>query len=181
MKPLPINLSARTKFSGNLVLAFVVLFMVTTLALTLGNTFEYVENNKVIKAYQNRIKEFKEKRKQRAVLAQKRVPDKKKLEGLEHDFLYLNTIVKKNRFSLPLFLSEIEKIKPERVNINEVAFSESLQVVTLKGQSDFVDTVSQFLMALDRSLLFDVELSKQEIHGSGQVAFGLTLYRPEKI
>jgi Tfp pilus assembly protein PilN len=180
MKSLPINLSAKTKFPGNLVLAFVVLFMVTTLALTLGNTFEYVENNKVIKEYQTRIKVLKEKRKQRAVLTQKRAPDKKKLERLHQDFLYLNTIVKKSSVSLPLFLSEIEKIKPDRVNINEVAFSQSLQVVTLKGQSDFVDTVSQFLMALDRSPLFDVKLSKQEIHGAGQVAFELTLSRIEK-
>ena len=162
-------------------MAFAVMLTVMTLALTLGNTYEYVENNGVLKEYQSRIKALKAKEKQRAVLSQKMVPDKKKIERLHQNFLYLNTLIKKNRFSLPLFLSEIEKIKPERVNINEVAFSENLQAVTLKGQSDFVDTVSQFLMALDRSPLFDVELSKQEIPGPRQVAFELTLYRPEEI
>ncbi len=180
MKPLHINLSVKKNYQGNFVFSFLVLFMATTLVLTLGNTYEYVVNNKVIKEYQNKIKELKAKRKQQIVLSKKMVPDKKKLERLQQDFLYLNGIIKKNMFSLALFLSEIEKIKPEKVNINEVAFSESLQVVTLKGQSDFVDTVSQFLMALDRSPLFDIKLLKQEINGPRQIAFELRLYRIEE-
>ncbi len=179
MKPLHLNLSAKKEFQGNFVFALVVLFMVTSLVLTLGNTYEYMENNKIIEEYQNRIKELKAKKKKRIVLSQKMAPDKKEFERLQQDFLYFNGIIKKNLFSLPLFLSEIEKVKPEKIDINEVAFSENLQVVTLKGKSDFVDTVSQFLMVLDRSPLFDIKLLKQEIHGPRQIAFELRLYRIE--
>jgi len=182
MKPLYINLAAMKNIQGKIVFAFVLIVIAVATGLTLGSTYEYMANKKVIKVYQNRFQELNRKEKYKKSDSKKKVPDQKELEIVRKNFVYLEGIIKKNMFSLPLLLTEIEKIKPEQLNINEIVFSENLQVVTLKGQSNFVNRISQFLIALDRSPLFRVELSKEEINGQQQIAFELILkwIKPEE-
>jgi hypothetical protein len=175
MIPLNINLAAPKKISRQMTLGFIAVLIFAAATLTTLNMQEYTDNNNVLRASENWIKENNKKREQNKRLAQKAIPDLKGFENLKKDFSYINGIINKNMFSLPLFLSELEKLKPERVNINEVVFGKNLKVVTIKGWSSFVPAVSSFLRALDNSQRFRVELSKEEFNGQGQIAFELML------
>jgi hypothetical protein len=175
MIPLNINLAVPKKKSRQMVLGFVVVLIFAAATLTTVNLQEYTANKNVLGVSENWFKENTKKREQNKRLAQKSVPDLKKFENLKKDFIYINSIINKNTFSLPLFLSELEKLKPERVDINEVRFGENPKVVTIKGRSNFVPAVSSFFNALDKSPQFRVELLKEEIHGQGKIAFELTL------
>jgi hypothetical protein len=175
MKPLNINLAAPKKIPKEVLLGFMVILVFAAATLSSVTVHEYMANNKVIKTSQDWIKESNKRRELKEIAARKVVPDPKALEEIKTDFLYLDGILKKTNFSLPLVLSEIEKIKIDQVVINEVAFTENLRVVTLKGQSNFVMAVSDFLASLDKSRRFKVELSKEEINGQRQISFELTL------
>lgn len=175
MIPLNINLAAPKRFPREILLGFTAVLIVAAATLTTITIKEYTANDTVLRVSENWIKESNKKQAQHKRLAQKAVPNTKEFENLRNDFSHINGIINKNMFSLPLFLSELEKLKPEQVNINEVGFGENPKVVTLKGRSDFVIAVTAFLNALDKSPQFRVELSKEEIHGQGQISFELTL------
>lgn len=175
MTPLNINLAAVKKFPREMLFGFMAVLIFATATLTTVTLQEYKANNTVLRVSENWIKENNKKQAQNKLFAEKASPDTKEFENLKKDFSYIKGIINKNMYSLPRFLSELEKLKPERVNINEVGFGENPKVVTLKGRSDFVTAVSSFLNALDKSPRFRVELSKEEIHGQGQIAFELML------
>lgn len=163
MTPLNINLAAPKKIPKEMLLGVMVVLAFAAATVSSVTLHEYMANNKVINASQTWIKESNKKRELKELAVRKAVPDPKVLEGIKNDFLYLEGILKKNMFSLPLVLSEIEKIRQDQVIINEVAFGENPRVVTLKGQSNFVMAVSDFLAALDKSRRFRVELSRVEL------------------
>ncbi len=175
MTPLNINLAAPKKFPREILLGFIAMVIFAAATLTTVTIQEYMANNTVLMVSENWIKENNKKQAQNKLVAKQTVPDTKKFENLKKDFSYINGIINKNLFSLPLFLSELEKLKPERVNINEVGFGENLKVMTIKGRSNFIPAVSAFLNALDKSPQFRVELSNEEINDQGQIAFELTL------
>ena len=175
MIPLNINLAAPKKFPREILFGFIAMVIFAAATLTTVTIQEYTANNTVLRVSETWIKENNKKQAQNKLFTKKANPNTKELENLKKDFSYINGIINKNMFSLPLFLSELEKLKPERVNINEVGFGENIKVVTIKGRSDFVPAVSAFLNALDKSTQFRVELLKEEIHGQGQIAFELML------
>lgn len=175
MIPLDINLAAPKKIPKEIVVGFMAVLVFAAATLSSVTLYEYMANNEVIKTSQAWIKESNKRREIKALAARESVPDPKALEEIKNNFLYLEGIRKKHMFSLPLVLSQIEKIRQDQVIINEVAFDENLRVVTLKGQSNFVMAVSDFLAALEETHRFRVELSKEEINGQRQILFELTL------
>lgn len=175
MIPLNINLAAPKKFLREILFGLIALMIFAAATLTTLTIQEYMANNTLLRVSENWIRENNKKQVQNELIAKKASPDTKEFENLKKDFSYINGIINKNIFSLPRFLSELEKLKPERVNINEVGFGENPKMVTIKGRSDFVTAVSAFLNALDKSPQFRVEVSKEEIHGQGKIAFELTL------
>jgi hypothetical protein len=180
MTPLNINLAAPKKIPKEMLLGGVIVLIFAAATLSSVTLHEYRANNKVIHDSQTWIKESSKRRELKALAARKTITDPKVLEGIQNDFLYLEGIRKKQLFSLPLVLSEIEKIRQDQLIVNEVAFTENPWGVTLKGQSNFVMAVSDFLAALEKSRRFRVELSKIElpkeaINSNEQILFELTL------
>ena len=87
---------------------------------------------------------------------------------------FLGSIIKQHTFSLPMVLSEIEKVKPQMVDINQLSFSETLDSVVIKGESGQVGAISQFIANLYRSGRFDIKLTREEIREDKKINFELT-------
>ena len=77
-------------------------------------------------------------------------------------------------FSLPEVLTEIERIKPDKIDIKELIFSDNLTVVMIRGESNHAGSVSKFIIGMDRSKQFNIELSREEIDENKRIIFELT-------
>jgi len=174
MKPIAINLVIKKNIRSNVFLGFVVMLVFTTLAVTLSNAVDYYANKKVVNTYELRLKEINRRLKQKKTFARNIDVNKKEYQKIKQDLSYLSGIIKKNMFPLPVVLSEIERIKPDKIDINELIFSENLKTLIIKGESNHVGSVSLFIVDMERSKHFDVELSKEEIKEDKKIFFELT-------
>ncbi len=174
MKPVKINLAVRTNIWGKISLGLAAVFVFTTCGFTMVNIYDYYANTNIIQTYEARLKKINKR------AGQKRVHDKKRLsvtkEDTNHrqDVNYLKAVIEKNMFPLIEVLSQIEKVKPEKIDINELLFNENLNTIVIKGASNQVTQVSKFLMEMDRSKYFVIELSKEEINEDKRIIFELT-------
>ena len=174
MKPVSINLLLKKDIRGKFFLSFVVILVFSTLGITLVNTIDYYANIKVIKTYESRIKGINQRADRKRKAAQKKFTDKKEYQKIKQDLNYLSGILKKNMFSLPAVLTEIERVKPDKIDINELIFSDNLKVVIIKGESNHVRSISEFIIEMDRSKRFNIELSREEINEDKKIIFELT-------
>ncbi len=174
MKPLQINLGNKSQIWTKVVLAFIVIFAFTTLGITITTIYEYYENNKVIETIEIKIsqtnKRFKEKRK----IIPKPVIDSVEQQRLNTQLAFLSTQIKRSMRSIPLMLNELEYLKPEKVNIHELSFTQDLKELIIKGESKFFEEVSRFVIDMNRSKRFDVEITKESFNDNKKISFELT-------
>jgi hypothetical protein len=174
MKPVTINLVLKKNIWGKFFLSFVVIVVFSTIGITLVNMIDYSANIKVIKTYELRIKEINQRSERKRKTTQNKRTDKKQYQKIKQDLKYLEGIIKKNMFPLPAVLTEIERVKPDKIDINELIFSDNLKIVIIKGESNHVGSVSKFIIRMDRSKRFHIELSKEEINEDKRIIFELT-------
>ncbi len=174
MKPVAINLVLKKNIQGKFFLSFVVILVFSTLGITLVNMVDYYANIKVIKTYESRIKGINQRSERKKTAVQKKVTNQKEYQNNKQDLQYLSGIIKKNMFSLPTVLTEIERVKPDKIDITELKFSDNLKVVMIKGESNHANSVSQFILGMNRSERFDIELSREEINEDKKIIFELT-------
>ena len=174
MKPVNINLAVKKKTLGKISLGLAAVFILATCGFTMVNIYDYYENTKVIRIYETRLKTINKRSEQKRVNAQKmninREDDKKNIQDLN----YLKAIIKKNMFPLSELLTQIERVKPDKIDIKALIFSDNLKTVIISGASDHVAEDSDFIVGMDRSKYFTIELSKEEITENSRIIFELT-------
>jgi len=161
MNPININLSLHVNILRKILLAAAIILGVVAFVYTAINIYAYTANRKTITEYQSRIEKLKKQ------------AENEELKKLKKEFNFLLPVIEKDLFSLPLFLTEIEKNKPEKINIYELTFSENLKTVTLKGESNYVESVSAFLIEMEKSKYFSVDLIRQVIKEDRSIMFEL--------
>ena len=161
MKPVTINLSLYINIVRKVLLVTAIILGFAAFVFTAINIYGYIANRKTITEYQSRIEKLKK---------QAENKDQKKLKK---EFNYLIPVIERDLFPLPLFLTEIEKNKPEKIDINELTFSETLKTVTIKGESNYVESVSAFLIEMEKSKHFSVNLIRQVIKEDHSILFEL--------
>lgn len=179
MKPVSINLAAKKHILERLWLPLVVTFIIVGAGVSFMSIHEYGANYKALNKFESRALQMKITLEEKQGQDKKNQPDPRVIEKLEQNHIYLNRMVEKTLFSLPGFLSELEKIKPEKLEIDEVSFSDELKVVHIKGQSDFEKPISRFILDLNKLPKLSVTLSEHEITGSRGIEFELKLARLE--
>lgn len=177
MKPIYINLAAKKHLLEKVWLPLALTIIIVGAGVSFMSIHEYAANYRAISKFKIRAVQMKNTLKEKQSKNRKNQPDPKAVQRLEQDHLYLNQMIEKTLFSLPGFLSELEKIKPEKLEINEVSFSEGLKVINIKGRSDFEKPISQFILDLNMLPKLEVTLSKHEITGSKGIEFELKIAR----
>lgn len=175
MKPLTINLVIKKNIREKVFPTIAVIFAIAALGATLTNTYDYYATTKVINVYELRIEQINMRFNQKQKMAQNKVVDKKESNKIKQDFNYLGSIIKKNMFSLPGMLTQIEKAKPDKIDINKLIFSENFKVVKIRGESSHAGSVSKFIAGMDKSEHFNVELSNEEINEDKRIFFELNV------
>ena len=175
MKPVNINLAVKKNIQGKISLGLAAVFILAACGFIMVNIYDYNANAKVIKIYEARLKTINKRSEQEKVTARKilinREDDK---TPLRQDLNYLKTIIKKNMFPLSEVLTQIERVKPDKIDIKELIFSDNLKTIVISGASDHVAEVSDFLIAMERSNYFTTELTKEEINENSRIIFELT-------
>jgi hypothetical protein len=161
MKPVTINLSLHVNILRKVLLVTAIILGVAAFVFTAINVYGYIANRQTISEYQSRIEKLKKQ------------AENKELKKLKKELNYFIPIIERDLFSLPLFLTEIEKNKPEKINIYEIAFSENLRVANFKGESIYVESVSAFLVQLEKSRYFSVNLIREVIKEDHSIMFEL--------
>ncbi len=159
MKPIIINLSLYINIIRKTLLVAAVILVSTALGLTAVTTYDYVANQNLIREYQSRIGKLKKQAKN------------KEQKRLTEELEFLIPVIEKDLFPLPKLLTEIEKIKPAKINIHELIFSESMKTVTIKGESSYVESISTFLIGMEKSNRFSVKLIRQVIKKDWSIIF----------
>ena len=93
---------------------------------------------------------------------------------IAEDALFLDKIYVKHLRSIPEMLSNLEKAKPDKVQIDEVVFSKDMRAVTLIGSSYSPGAISQFLDQLSLADGMAIDLSREEIGENKLIRFELT-------
>ncbi len=159
MKPVTINLSLYINILRKVLLVTAIILGFTAFVFTAINIYGYIANRSTITEYRSRIEKLQKQ------------AENKELKKLKKEFNSLKPVIERDLFSLPLFLTEIEKNKPEKIDIYELTFSETLKAVTIKGESNHVESVSDFLIAMEKSKYFSVNLIRQVIKEDRSIMF----------
>lgn len=174
MKPVNINLAVQKNIQVKISLGLAAVFLLAACGFIMVNIYDYNANTKVIKIYEARLKTINKRSEQQRVNARKininREDDKKNRQDLN----YLKAILKKNMFPLSELLTQIERVKPDKIDIKALIFSDNLKTIVISGASDHVEEVSDFIAGMDKSKSFAIELSKEEIDENSRIIFELT-------
>jgi hypothetical protein len=174
MKPVNINLAVKKNIREKISLGLAAVFILAACGFIMVNIYDYNTNTKAIKIYEARLKTINKRSEQQRVNARKtninREDDKKNRQDLN----YLKAIIKKNMFPLSELLTQIERVKPDKIDIKALIFSDNLKTVIISGASGHVSEVSDFIAGMDRSKSFTIELSKEEINENSRIIFELT-------
>jgi hypothetical protein len=174
MKPVNINLAVKKNIQGKISLGLAAVFLLAACGFIMVNIYDYNANTKVIKIYEARLKTINKRSEQQRVNARKininREGDKKNRQDLN----YLKAIIKKNMFPLSELLTQIERVKPDKIDIKALIFSDNLKTVIISGASGHVAEVSDFIAGMGKSKSFAIELSKEEINENSRIIFELT-------
>ncbi len=163
MKPIIINLSLYVNIMQKVFMAIATLLFVIAFGFSAVNVYNYISKNNIIEEHKSKIVTF---RKQAENKEQKKI--KKELG-------YLISIIEKDLFPFPKVLTEIEQNKPERVDIHELIFSETLKNIIIKGESGHFKSVSGFFTKMEQSKHFTVKNIKQGIKENRNILFELTI------
>lgn len=171
MKPVRINLASGKNRIQQLWMAAAVAGAIAAISFTAVTVYEYQANKNVILEYQVRIQTLEGQKEERRKAVQKNAEKKEQTEKVIKRHTYLTDIIKKDLFPVTRVLTEIEKVKPDRLDIDEIAFSNDLSSATISGHSDHVKSLIAFFKELERSGRFDIELTKQQINENHRIVF----------
>jgi len=175
MKPVNINLVIKKNIWGKSSVILAALFVFATCGFTMVNIYDYYANTKVIQTYESRLKKINKRSKQNEIIDRKKtVTTTEEEKKFQQDLNYLKAVITKNMFPLAEVLTQIEIIKPDKIDIKALIFLDNLKTIVIKGASSNVSQVSLFLKNLDKSQYFVIELSKGEINENKRIIFELT-------
>lgn len=174
MKPVRINLVKQKKVWSKISLGLAAVLTAVTCAVTLVNTYDYFENTKVIRIYEKRVKELNSRTERKRREVSKKRQDSKEADQFKKDVAYFSSITEKSLFPLTDLLTRIEKVRPQKVDIDSLLFSDNLHALVIRGSSGQVSAITRFITELGKSGYFDIQLSKEEIMGNKSVEFELT-------
>jgi hypothetical protein len=161
MKPVTINLSLYVNISKKALLVVATILTFIAFVFVAVNTYNYVSNRKIIEEYKSKVEQFQ------------KLAENKEQKKIKKELNYLISVIEKDLFPLPQILTEIEQCKPEKVDIHRLIFSENLKNVTINGESDYVESVSAFLLAMEKSKYFSAKLIRQRIKENHSILFEL--------
>ncbi len=174
MKTVAINLVLKANTLEKVYLGIIALAAAVTLGITVFTTSDYFSNNAVIQEYENRIQLLNQRAQKQIKKAQQPKVDLQDQKKNKKDMAVLVSAVRDSLFPHIEILSEIEQKKPDKVNINELVFSENLNTVTLKGDSNYIQAITEFLTDMGKSSRLNIELSRVEIKENNVITFELT-------
>ncbi len=163
MKPIVINLSLYVNIMQKVLLIIAIVMFVTAFGFSIVNTYNYISKNTIIEEHQSKIELLREQ------------AENKKQKKNKKELRYLISIIKKDLFPFPQVLTEIEKYKPEKVDIHKLIFSDNLKNITIKGESGHFESVSAFLTRMEQSKHFTVKHIKQGIKENRNILFELAI------
>lgn len=142
---------------------------------TFVNVVDYQANARVITEYENRVRQMQQQMEQQKKEAASRARAKQKHQAdIQAEFEPLGKMIRQEQFPLMDVLTELEILKPERVDIMGLNFTDSLVTVRIKAESASPEAVFSFLDNMARSPRFDVELSRKEVGHDTRIIFELT-------
>lgn len=141
---------------------------------TVVNGVDYRANARVITEYENRLLQMRQQMEQQKKEAANRAQTRQKQQAdIQAVFEPLGKMIRQEQFPLLEVLTELEILKPERVDIMGLNFTESLATVRIKAESASVEAVFSFLDGMSRSPRFDVELTRKEVSHDNRIIFEL--------
>jgi hypothetical protein len=175
MKPVSINLKKKKRTRGRLLLPLLALAVSVAVVFTFVNVVDYRANARVITEYENRVRQMRQQMEQQKKEAATRSRARQKQQAdIQAVFEPLGKMIRQEQFPLLDVLTELEILKPERVDILGLNFTESLVTVRIKAESASPEAVFSFLDNMARSPRFDVELSRKEVGHYNRIIFELS-------
>jgi hypothetical protein len=175
MKPVSINLMKKNQTRGRIQLPLLALAVCIAVGFTVVNVMDYRANARVITEYENRVRQMRQQMEQQKKEAANRAQTRQKKQAdIQAVFEPLGKMIQQEQFPLLDVLTELEILKPERVDIMGLNFTESLATVRIKAESLSAEAVFSFLDSMARSPRFDVELSRKEVSHDNRIIFELT-------
>lgn len=174
MRPIRVNLIRKKNVKGKLILGLTLLFTTMAICITLANVYDYIGNLQVIKEHQSRLKQVKEK--SARITDNSRLTDSGLTKEAEEKAAQLQTLLTKHFISVPAVLTEIEKLKPEKVTIEEINYSHSDKGynIIINGSSDYTEAVQLFIERMNVSPKFLSALVEEKISNYHKIEFKMT-------
>ncbi len=174
MQPIRINLKKKKDLKRKLVLMSTLLFISFAIGLTVSNIFNYISNLKTIEDYEDRLEQVKgelEQHRRTVRSKNKAIPD-----NTDERAGQLTFVLKKHLTSLPALLTELERLKPEKVVINTINYdhTEKGHTVILNGASNYIEAVQLFIDRMNTSPRFLSALMQGRMNDHHKIEFTLT-------
>jgi hypothetical protein len=162
----------KRRTQGKMLLPLLALALCFAVGFTVVNVVEYRANARVITEYANRVRQQMEQQKTEA--ADRVRTQQKKQADIQAVFEPLAKMIRQDQFPLLDVLTELEILKPERVVIMRLNFTDSLTFIRIKAESTSPAAVFSFMENMAKSPRFDVELSRKEVGQDNRIIFELT-------
>lgn len=172
MKPIRINLVQKANIWSRLAVALIALLACATCAVSLMNTLDYYYNTKEIKVYERRVEQMNRQAKRKSA-SQKVSTVDADVRQYARDKEALMPLIEKSVFPLMDFLSLIETLRPDKVQIASLVFSKDMKSTTIVGQSGSSTDVSTFISRLKNSEKLRVRLEREEVKKGSWIEFEL--------
>ena len=175
MNPISINLMKKNQPRARILIPLLVLAVCVAVGFTVVNVVDYRANARVISEYENRVRQIRQEMEQQKTEAANQVRTRQKQQAeIQAVFEPLGKMIRQEQFPLLDVLTELEILKPERVDIIRLDFADNLTVLRIKAQSTSPTAVFSFMDNMARSPRFDVELSRKEVDQDNRIIFELT-------
>ena len=174
MKPVPVNLAPEKKTGSRIAVVIAALMLCASLGFSVTTAYEYQANQEVIHEYQARINQVRRKAEQdRQAAADRSAGNTERQALLQNEFKNLSGLIEKSLFPVIDVLTELEKIKPDKLDITELVFSDSLKQITIRAASIHPPSVSDFLDAMGASNRFSARLTRKQIDKDNTISLEL--------
>ena len=151
----------------------VCLLIALAAGLTFSNIYEYYANLKTVDEYQQRLAAVQQHTKQIGIKRNRRSPEAQAAMDKANQ---LRPVLEKHFVSIPELLTDLERLKPDKLKIDEIKFFETGEKygISIQGSSGKTQAVFLFLDRMNRSEKFTHTLSQQKITNSKRLTFKLT-------
>ena len=180
MKSVQLNLVTKTTLLKEVMLPLIFVLLLTSLGMTGFNLVSWLNNNNDIRLYEDRLENLKKRRGKPLKIEKNTNLKKEKIEAVQKDMNFLKTIIAGDMFPVSGILEVIEKSRPDNVEIEEINFSQDFTAVILKGSCESPKDVSSFIITLDRSESFNVQITRGEINKVKEIVFEIFAERGKK-